>query len=202
MARGFLAVGTGFAVLAVSGAAVAIAGLSHEAPSPVEPAPTVLKSGGRIIYPQPESLPLTAERQQEVRSILDVRGSMRYGDFLWNDRNVPAGEVLVRVDLRAQTISVFRAGHEIGSAVILYGADSKPTPHGTFPILEKRAQHRSNLYDADMPYMLRLTYDGVAIHGSEVRRGAATHGCIGVPTAFARNLFEAVKRGDEVVIVS
>jgi lipoprotein-anchoring transpeptidase ErfK/SrfK len=127
---------------------------------------------------------------------------MRYGDFLWNDRNVPAGEVLVRVDLRAQTISVFRAGHEIGSAVILYGADSKPTPHGTFPILEKRAQHRSNLYDADMPYMLRLTYDGVAIHGSEVRRGAATHGCIGVPTAFARNLFEAVKRGDEVVIVS
>jgi lipoprotein-anchoring transpeptidase ErfK/SrfK len=52
-----------------------------------------------------------------------------------------------------------------------------------------------------MPFMLRLTADGVAIHGADVRRGAATHGCIGVPTDFARRLFGAVKLGDPVVIV-
>jgi lipoprotein-anchoring transpeptidase ErfK/SrfK len=69
-------------------------------------------------------------------------------------------------------------------------------------VLEKREKHRSNLYDAEMPYMLRLTNDGIAIHASEVRQGAATHGCIGIPVEFARALFREVRRGDEVFITS
>jgi lipoprotein-anchoring transpeptidase ErfK/SrfK len=52
-----------------------------------------------------------------------------------------------------------------------------------------------------MPYTLRLTADGVSIHGSNVRWGYATHGCVGVPTAFASKLFEAVSVGDDVLIV-
>ena len=52
-----------------------------------------------------------------------------------------------------------------------------------------------------MPYMLRLTSDGVAIHGSKVRQGWATHGCIGVPLDFARLLFGAASKGDAVVIL-
>ena len=61
--------------------------------------------------------------------------------------------------------------------------------------------NRSTLYDADMPYMLRLTTDGVAIHASNVRAGAATHGCIGIPPEFAKLLFEQVRRGDLVAIL-
>ncbi len=83
----------------------------------------------------------------------------------------------------AQVVSIFRDGYEIGTAAIIYGADNMPTPLGVFPILQKDATHVSNLYDAPMPYMLRLTNDGVAIHASDVRYGNATHGCIGVPTA-------------------
>jgi lipoprotein-anchoring transpeptidase ErfK/SrfK len=52
-----------------------------------------------------------------------------------------------------------------------------------------------------MPYTLRLTNDGVSIHASDVRWGAATHGCIGVPLAFAQRLFEAATVGDEVSVV-
>jgi lipoprotein-anchoring transpeptidase ErfK/SrfK len=96
---------------------------------------------------------------------------------------------------------VFRGGHEIGTAVALYGADSKRTPVGEFPIQWKGKDHRSSLYDAPMPYTLRLTGDGVAIHGSDVRWGAATHGCIGVPSEFARRLFAEAKIGDRVVIL-
>lgn len=136
-----------------------------------------------------------------VRTILDVRGPMQYGDFRWDDRGVPPGPTWVRVDLKAQLISVFRSGHEIGTAVILYGADGVPTPTGKFPILAKLKDHRSATYDgAPMPYTLRLTADGVSIHGSNVRWGYATHGCVGVPTRFAAKLFEAVKTGDEVII--
>ena len=98
---------------------------------------------------------------------------------------------------------VFRSGHEIGTAVILYGADGVPTPTGKFPILAKLKDHRSITYDnAPMPYTLRLTPDGVSIHGSNVRWGFATHGCVGIPAQFAARLFDAVKTGDEVLIVS
>ena len=51
-----------------------------------------------------------------------------------------------------------------------------------------------------MPYTLKLTLDGVSIHGSNVRDGYATHGCIGVPVDFAAKLFQAASTGDEVII--
>ncbi|GAA4000756.1 L,D-transpeptidase family protein [Sphingomonas humi] len=135
------------------------------------------------------------------RSLLRVDRRLQYGEYEWNAEGVPPGPVTVRVDLRTQLMSVFRGGHEIGTTVALYGADSKETPLGRFPILWKGKNHRSSLYDAPMPYTLRLTGDGVAIHGSNVRWGAATHGCVGVPTGFAEKLFAATKIGDVVTIV-
>ena len=139
---------------------------------------------------------------RDVRSILNVPKQMQYGDYVWNERNVPQGPVWIRVDLKSQIISVFRAGHEIGTAVILYGATEKQTPSGTFPILAKIKDHKSITYDnAPMPYTLRLTGDGVSIHGSDVRWGRATHGCIGVPIDFAHKLFDQASKGDQVVII-
>jgi lipoprotein-anchoring transpeptidase ErfK/SrfK len=137
-----------------------------------------------------------------IKTILNVRTPMAYGDYRWDDKGVPPGTTWVRVDLKTQLISVFRSGHEIGTAVILYGADGVPTPIGKFAVLAKLKDHRSATYDnAPMPYTLRLTADGVSIHGSNVRWGFATHGCIGVPTAFAAKLFDAVKIGDDVSII-
>ena len=89
---------------------------------------------------------------------------MNYGDYRWDDSGVPAGPAWVRVDLDTQLISVFRAGHEIGTAVIVYGGDNKETPTGKLHILARARDHRSSLYDAAMPYTLRLTGDGVSIH--------------------------------------
>lgn len=166
--------------------------------SPPESSPA-----GRIVFPSGKlpKLPLPGGARP-IRSLLDVREQMKYGDFVWNDARVPPGRVWIRVDLGQQTMSVFRGQHEIGTAVILYGADEKPTPLGRFPVMARYKNHRSSLYDAPMPYTLRLTGDGVAIHGSNVRWGAATHGCIGVPTAFAAKLFPHVRVGDPVMIVS
>ncbi|MEP7130580.1 MAG: L,D-transpeptidase family protein [Sphingomicrobium sp.] len=138
-----------------------------------------------------------------IKTILDVRTPLTYGDFRWDDKGVPAGPTWVRVDLDSQILSVFRSGDEIGTAVILYGADGVPTPTGKFPILAKLRDHRSVTYDnAPMPFTLRLTADGVSIHGSNVHWGFATHGCVGVPAEFAARLFDVVKAGDEVLIVS
>lgn len=137
-----------------------------------------------------------------VKSLLAVKAPLHFGDYSWDDRGVPAGPTWIRINLRSQLISVFRGGHEIGTAVIVYGGDNKQTPAGKLHILGKARNHRSSLYDAEMPYTLRLTDDGVSIHASSVRWGAATHGCIGVPLPFAERLFNAVRIGDEVVVAS
>ncbi|WP_287980496.1 L,D-transpeptidase family protein [Sphingomonas sp.] len=134
-----------------------------------------------------------------IKRVLPI-GAIKFGDYAWDTKGVPDGPLIITVDLAAQTLSVFRDGYEIGAAAILYGADDKPTPLGTFPITQKDAHHVSNLYDAPMPYMLRLTNDGVSIHGTEVAWGYATHGCIGVPTKFARLLFNEARLGDRVII--
>ena len=133
---------------------------------------------------------------------LTVGRQLLHGEYVWNDAGVPPGRVTILVDLAAQTLSVFRGGQEIGRAVILYGTDEQPTPTGSFTILEKDADHESSIYDARMPFMLRLTRDGVAIHGSNVRYGWASRGCVGVPEEFAEMLFAQARVGDRVTIVA
>jgi hypothetical protein len=189
-------------LLALAAVVLFVSGLGRRS----EPAPffkAVTNHEKRIAFAPGElrRLAMTGGERREVMSLLKVAGPMAYGEFVWDDEGVPDGEVWVRVDLTAQIISVFRAGHEIGTATVLFGANEKPTPAGRFEILEKRKDHVSNLYDAPMPYMLRLTNDGIAIHGSDVRFGAATHGCVGVPLVFAEKLFEQARLGGEVIVV-
>ncbi len=140
-----------------------------------------------------------------VKSILKIDEPIKFGQYFWDETAAGAGParngpIVVTVDLEARTLSVFRDGHEIGAAAILKGYGSKPTPTGVFPISQKDADHVSSIYDAPMPFMLRLTGDGVSIHGSKVERGYATNGCIGVPDAFAKRLFGVASLGDKVII--
>lgn len=189
--------------LALFVGATALRNSDHRERTPVVPVDVQTISGVRYFYPA-DALPrlnLPGGRTETILSVLNIRKPLRFGDSIWESRKVPPGQVWVRVDLTRQLLSVFRGGHEIGTAVVLYGAGDKPSPVGTFPVLQKAQDYYSRTYDAPMPFMLRLTEDGVAIHGSSVRPGAATHGCIGVPTEFARQLFAEVKLGDPVMIV-
>jgi len=200
MFRSLLALG-GFALGGTTAALLSGGNAPHAQPAPIARHASIQPN--RLAVPQASAR--LAEAQglilRPVSTILAVPGRMQYGDYRWDDRGVPQGPTWVRVDLKSQIISVFRGGQEIGTAVILYGADGLPTPTGKFPILAKLKDHRSQTYDAPMPYTLRLTADGVSIHGSNVRWGFATHGCVGVPTAFAAKLFDAVSVGDDVLIV-
>lgn len=191
----------GAAGIAIAATAV---GLAQAKPVTVSTAALLHNSGDRLVFrdTQLPTFNLPAAGKRKVKSVLNITAPLAYGEYVWDDKGVPPGKIWIFVDLQKQLVSVFRGEHEIGTAVTLYGADDVPTPTGRFRILERDKDHHSNLYDsAPMPYMLRLTLDGVAIHGSDVREGYATHGCVGVPTAFAKRLFQQARVGDEVFIV-
>ncbi|NIJ16527.1 lipoprotein-anchoring transpeptidase ErfK/SrfK [Sphingobium vermicomposti] len=204
--------GPKLAVGVAAGAVLLLVTAYVERGQDLEPRENLEQTADPAPKPAVQNVPVERTRSQPVavdphtlavKSVLPIHGPFRHGDYAWDESRAPAvGPVIITVDLKAQTLSVFRAGHEIGAAVILYGADDKPSPLGAFPITQKDADHVSNLYDAPMPYMLRLTNDGVAIHGSDVQWGNATHGCIGVPTAFARKLFAVANLGDLVIITN
>ena len=137
-----------------------------------------------------------------IKRVLPIDGPIRYGEWHWDDEGVPDGPLIMTVDLEARVISVFRDGYEIGAAAALLGTESHPTPTGVFPILTKERHNVSEKYNnAPMPWTLRLTWDGIAIHGgSTVELGYASHGCIGVPDEFVSRLYDIARVGDVVII--
>ncbi|HYD25384.1 MAG TPA: L,D-transpeptidase family protein [Croceibacterium sp.] len=147
--------------------------------------------------------PAAAPEPFVIKRILPIDGSIRYGEWHWDESGAPAsGPLTITIDLEARVMSVFRDGYEIGATAVLLGTDEHPTPTGVFPILSKERHNVSEIYNnAPMPWTLRLTHDGVAIHGgSTVERGWASHGCIGTPDAFVSRLFAIARPGDKVII--
>ena len=51
-----------------------------------------------------------------------------------------------------------------------------------------------------MPFMQRLTWDGIAIHGGRNPGYPDSHGCVRVPTAFAKKLFGMTQLGAKVTV--
>jgi hypothetical protein len=124
------------------------------------------------------------------------------GEYLWRDTG-GLGLVTIIVSLPLQRLYAFRDLSLIGVAAVSTGKRGKRTPIGMFEILQKRQWHRSNLYsNAPMPFMQRLTWDGIALHGGYNPGYPASHGCIRLPLAFARLLFGATAMGSQVAIVA
>jgi hypothetical protein len=68
-------------------------------------------------------------------------------------------------------------------------------------VLQKDKDHTSKTYNnAPMPYTERLTWDGVALHAGGLPGYPSSHGCIHLPSEFARRLFEVSPKGMTVVI--
>jgi hypothetical protein len=83
------------------------------------------------------------------------------------------------------------------------GRPGHATPYGVFTILQKAEVHHSSKYNnAPMPFMERLTGNGIALHGGSLPGYPASHGCIRLPHEFAKLLFGETALGMTVVIVN
>jgi hypothetical protein len=113
-----------------------------------------------------------------------------------------AGEpIMAIVSLRNQRITVYDANGWILRAPVSSGQKGRETPAGIFSVIERQAEHYSNLYDdAFMPHMQRLTWSGIALHGGPLPGHPASHGCIRMPYDFATHLFETTRLGMRVIV--
>jgi hypothetical protein len=113
-----------------------------------------------------------------------------------------AGEpIMAIVSIKTQHITVYDAGGRTHRAPISTGKRGHETPAGVFAIVQKNADHRSNLYDdAWMPHMQRLTWNGIALHGGPLPGYAASHGCVRMPYGFAEKLFDKTRIGVRVIV--
>lgn len=128
--------------------------------------------------------------------------SLKPGQFVWEKRDLYEGPMKIVAVLDIQRIYVFQNDKLLGFSTISSGKKGKETPTGIFNILQKNIDHNSNLYsNAPMPYMQRLTWDGIAMHGGHLPGYPASHGCIRLPHAFAKALFGVTSMNQEVVVL-
>lgn len=121
--------------------------------------------------------------------------------YTWNPKRSTSGPVLVFVSIPRQEAVVYRNGIRIGRAAVSTGREGHSTPTGTFQILQKDIDHHSKTYgNAPMPYMERLTWDGVALHAGFNPGHPDSHGCIRLPKEFAKNLYQVTHVGGTVVV--
>ena len=135
----------------------------------------------------------------------------------------------IKIDLETQRGLLMNNGEVVMDYPICSGIPSRPTPTGTFYILEKVIDKKSNRYGkylnadgdvvngnadavldpmpegctfegAQMRYWMRLTNDGVGHHIGPVRRRPASHACVRGPANAVPIVYEKVKEGTRVDI--
>jgi hypothetical protein len=109
---------------------------------------------------------------------------------------------LAIVSLDRQRIHVYGRDGLVAESAVSTGQRGYRTPTGIFSVLQKRRHHESNIYSgAPMPWMHRLTWSGIALHGGVVPGYPASHGCIRLTYDFAPKLWAMSRVGVRVVIV-
>jgi lipoprotein-anchoring transpeptidase ErfK/SrfK len=126
---------------------------------------------------------------------------LKPGQYVWREDPEAAGPQRVVVSLADQVAYLYRGDRLIAAASISTGVEGRNTPTGIFAVLDKRPFYRSKKYDnAPMPWMQRIDQYGIALHAGYNPGTPASHGCIRLPSAFAKRLYSVTDIGTPVYI--
>jgi hypothetical protein len=134
---------------------------------------------------------------------VEAAGTQSGRDARYDGYRRTAGKpVMAVVSLSDQRVTIYDANGKIMESPVSTGSRGYETPAGIFTIVQKKEEHRSNLYDdGDMPFMQRITWTGIALHAGILPGHPASHGCVRLPMAFAQRLFGTTELGLRVLIV-
>jgi lipoprotein-anchoring transpeptidase ErfK/SrfK len=134
--------------------------------------------------------------------MLDAFGpkALKPGQYLWSDVS-GSGPQRVVISLSDQLAFLYRGDTLVAVSTISSGKDEKPTPTGIFSVLSKTPMHRSKKYDnAPMPFAQFFDPAGIAMHAGFNPGHPASHGCVRLPSAFAKKLYSVTDVGTPVYI--
>jgi len=109
------------------------------------------------------------------------------------------------IDLHKQKAYALEDDEVVFSGRVSTGKRGHRTPTGYYRVLDKELKHISNRWPkpnggAKMPYMLRLTNSGIAMHLGYTPRYPASHGCIRMKNGFAQKMYKWAPIGTPVTI--
>lgn len=148
----------------------------------------------------------------------------------WDGDGV-AGAPSIVINLSKQTASFYKGGKLVGVSAISSGREGFDTPAGSYKILQKNIDHKSNLYGdfvdasgtvvvanvdakkdvcpagahfagAPMPYFMRLSNGGVGMHQGFLPGVPDSHGCIRMPEKMVKIYWDNAPMGTPVTIVN
>src|SRR5881296_4039878 len=123
------------------------------------------------------------------------------GEYVWEPERAPEGPLLIIASITEQVAYVYRNGICIARSSVSTGRPGHRTPTGVFTILEKEVHHTSSIYKgAEMPYMERVTWGGIALHAGDLPGYPDLHGCVRLPLEFSKLLFGVTMKGATVII--
>ena len=179
--------------------------------------PPVDESGTQIVVPppvteipsQPVVLPKPVPPATPVKPPAPApkkkafSDGLKPGQYVWEKRANTATNLRIVAVLDIQRIYVFDGNNLVAFSTMSTGKKGHLTPTGAFTILQKNIDHKSNLYsNAPMPYMQRLTWDGIALHAGHIPGYPASHGCLRLPLPFAKALYGVTKMDQPVIVLA
>src|SRR6266513_3014571 len=148
-----------------------------------------------------ECLVLSAETFTEGVRVSPDTVTLKPGEYVWEPERAPEGPLLIVASITEQVAYVYRNGIRIARSSASTGRPGHPTPTGVFTILEKEIHHTSSIYKgAEMPYMERVTWGGIALHAGDLPGYPDSHGCVRLPLEFSKLLFGVTMKGATVII--
>src|SRR6266498_1067296 len=144
---------------------------------------------------------ISAESFTEGIRVSPETVTLKPGQYVWEPERAPEGPLLIVASITEQVAYVYRNGIRIARSSVSTGRPGHPTPTGVFTILEKEVHHTSSIYKgAEMPYMERVTWGGIALHAGDLPGYPDSHGCIRLPLEFSKLLFGVTMKGATVII--
>jgi hypothetical protein len=175
-----------------------------------------LNHNNQIVYSDPRRTDTAPAKAGDTR------------EWTWNGDGVMGSPSIV-IDLGRQIATFHKGGVEVGRSPVSTGREGYATPAGSFKVIQKNKNHRSNLYGdyvdgsgrvvkanigikthrappgsrflgASMPYFMRI-HGGVGMHAGNLPGYPASHGCIRMPRGAAKRFFENAPMGTPVTVV-
>ncbi len=123
------------------------------------------------------------------------------------------GDTYIEVDITNQHVWLYKDGVMVMDSDCVTGTQTNPdraTPTGVFQVWTKERDRNlvGEGYSAPVSYWMNFSWCGVGLHdlnraayGGDIYMYSGSHGCVNLPPAFAKELFNAIEVGIPVMVI-